>query len=93
MLTTTHVASQGFSSARRIAWAIQRGRAEYWFPWWTALEVRLARWLPPALYTRIVGRYPEMEEPESLGGGAAVQPQADDAHDDQQDAQQPQGAG
>jgi hypothetical protein len=49
-------------AALRIAWAIQRGRAEYWFPWWTAFQVRLARWLPPRLYTRILSRYPEMEE-------------------------------
>jgi len=49
-------------AARRIAWAIQRGRAEYWFPWWTALEVRLARLLPPRLAARILSRYPEMEE-------------------------------
>ena len=49
-------------AARRIAWAIERGRAEYWFPWWTALEVRLARLLPPRLAARILSRYPEMEE-------------------------------
>ncbi len=52
-------------AARRIAWAIQRGRAEYWFPWWTALEVRLARLLPPRLAARILSRYPEMEETET----------------------------
>ena len=23
-------------AALRVAWAIERGRAEYWFPWWTA---------------------------------------------------------
>jgi short-subunit dehydrogenase len=49
-------------AARRIAWAIERGRAEYWFPRWTALEVRLARLLPPRLAARILSRYPEMEE-------------------------------
>ncbi|HPM79641.1 MAG TPA: SDR family NAD(P)-dependent oxidoreductase [Candidatus Anammoximicrobium sp.] len=49
-------------AAWRIAWAIERGRAEYWFPWWTALEVRLARLLPPRLAARILSRYPEMEE-------------------------------
>ena len=49
-------------AARRIAWAIQRGRAEDWFPRWTAWEVRLARWLPPRLAARILSRYPEMEE-------------------------------
>jgi len=49
-------------AAFRIAWAIQRGRAEYWFPWWTALEVRLARLLPPRWAARILSRYPEMEE-------------------------------
>jgi short-subunit dehydrogenase len=51
-------------AAYRIAWAIERGRAEYWFPWWTALEVRLARLLPPRLAARILSRYPEMEETE-----------------------------
>ena len=49
-------------AARRIAWAIQRGRAEDWFPRWTAWEVRLARWLPPRLAARILSRYPELEE-------------------------------
>lgn len=52
-------------AARRIARAIERGRAEDWFPWWTALEVRLARLLPPRLAARILCRYPEMEETES----------------------------
>jgi len=52
------------AAARRIAWAIERGRAEDWFPWWTALEVRLARFLPPRLAARILSRYPEMEETE-----------------------------
>lgn len=49
-------------AARRIAGAIERGRAEYWFPWWTALEVRLARLLPPGLAAAVLSRYPEMEE-------------------------------
>lgn len=49
-------------AARRIVWAIERNRAEYWFPWWTALEVRAARLLPPRLAARILSRYPEMEE-------------------------------
>ena len=49
-------------AARRIAWAIERGCAEDWFPWWTAFEVRLARLLPPRLAARILSRYPEMEE-------------------------------
>lgn len=52
-------------AARRIARAIERGRAEDWFPWWTALEVRLARLLPPRLAARILSRYPEMEETDS----------------------------
>jgi len=54
-------------AARRIAWAIERGRAEDWFPWWTALEVRLARLLPPRLAARILSRYPEMEETDYEG--------------------------
>lgn len=58
-------------AAWRIAWAIERGRAEYWFPWWTSLEVRLARLLPPRLAARILSRYPEMEETgEDRGGNA-----------------------
>lgn len=54
-------------AARRIAWAIERGRAEYWFPRWTALEVRLARLLPPRWAARILSRYPEMEETDDGG--------------------------
>ena len=61
-------------AARRIAWAIQRGRAEYWFPWWTALEVRLARLLPPCLAARILSRYPEMEETDECSGQASGSP-------------------
>ena len=49
-------------TARRIAWAIERGRHEYWFPWQTALAVRIARHLPYRLYNYVMGRYPEMEE-------------------------------
>ena len=47
-------------AARRIARAIERGRAEYWFPWPTWLIARLARALPFGVYrwlaTRLVRR-------------------------------------
>jgi short-subunit dehydrogenase len=37
-------------AARRIARAIERGRAEYWFPWQTWLAARVARALPFRAY-------------------------------------------
>ena len=49
-------------AARRIARAIERGRAECWFPWSTRLSTRVARLLPCYLYDRIMVHYPEMEE-------------------------------
>jgi short-subunit dehydrogenase len=49
-------------AARRIVRAIERGRAECWFPWSTRLSTRLARWLPCSLYDRIMVHLPEMEE-------------------------------
>jgi short-subunit dehydrogenase len=61
---TLHCLVTAAEAARRIAWAIQQGRAEYWFPWWTAFQVRLAQWLPPALRARILSGYPEMAETE-----------------------------
>jgi short-subunit dehydrogenase len=48
--------------AARILVAIERGRAEVWFPRWTALQARLLRLLPPAARERIVRRLPPMEE-------------------------------
>jgi short-subunit dehydrogenase len=64
---TAHDLVSADEAALRIAWAIERGRAEYCFPWWTAFQVRLARWLPPRLYTRILSRYPQMEETDASG--------------------------
>lgn len=49
-------------AARRIAWAIERGRPEHWFPWQTWCLVRLARSLPPNIYRMVMAHYPEMEE-------------------------------
>ncbi|MBN2447047.1 MAG: SDR family NAD(P)-dependent oxidoreductase [Phycisphaerae bacterium] len=41
-------------AARRIARAIERGRAEYYFPWPTWLTARIASWLPFDLYRRLL---------------------------------------
>lgn len=49
-------------AARHIAWAIERGRAEHWFPWQTWFMCRLARSLPPNIYRLVMAHYPEMEE-------------------------------
>lgn len=49
-------------AARRIARAIERGRAECWFPWSTWLSTSLVRLLPRSLYDRIMAHFPEMEE-------------------------------
>jgi short-subunit dehydrogenase len=46
-------------AARRIARAIERGRAEYWFPWQMWLAARLARALPFGLYRRLCARLPK----------------------------------
>ena len=45
-------------AARRIARAIERGKAEYWFPWQMWLAARLARALPFGLYRRVCERLP-----------------------------------
>lgn len=49
-------------AAERILEAIERGRAEVWFPRWTALQARLLRLLPQALRDAIVSGLPPMEE-------------------------------
>lgn len=49
-------------AAERILRAIERGRAEVWFPRWTAFQARLLRRLPPAIRDAIVRRLPPMEE-------------------------------
>jgi len=52
-------------AAGQIAWALERGKREHWFPRRTRWMAKLARCLPPALYERIMAGYPEMEEPEA----------------------------
>jgi short-subunit dehydrogenase len=49
-------------AAEKILLAIERGRAEVWFPRWTAFQARLLRLLPPAMRDAIVCRLPPMEE-------------------------------
>jgi short-subunit dehydrogenase len=49
-------------TARRIAKAVERGRAEEWFPWQTWLPAWLASRLPPAALRWVASRLPEMEE-------------------------------
>ncbi|MDA1039814.1 MAG: SDR family NAD(P)-dependent oxidoreductase [Planctomycetota bacterium] len=56
------IAMPAREAAARILVAIERGRAEVWFPRWTALQARLLRLLPPAARERIVRRLPPMEE-------------------------------
>lgn len=50
-------------AAFRILRAIERGRAEVWFPRRTAILARLARLLPPALRDLALRRQPRLEEP------------------------------
>ena len=45
-------------AARRIARAIERGKAEYWFPWRMWLVARVARALPFGLYSRVCSLIP-----------------------------------
>jgi NADP-dependent 3-hydroxy acid dehydrogenase YdfG len=49
-------------AAERTCVAIQRGLAEDWFPRRTARLARLASWLPPGLYRRVMTHVPDMEE-------------------------------
>lgn len=49
-------------AADRILLAIERGRAEVWFPRWTAFQARLLRLLPPTMRDAIVCRLPPMEQ-------------------------------
>jgi short-subunit dehydrogenase len=46
-------------AARRVARAVERGRAEYWFPWQTWLMARVARALPFGVYRWLCGRLPK----------------------------------
>jgi short-subunit dehydrogenase len=50
-------------AATLILQAIERGRAEVWFPRHTAWAARLARWLPPTLRDAALRRQPRLEEP------------------------------
>ncbi len=47
-------------AALRILRAIERGRAEVWFPWGTATAASLARMLPPSIRDRILRGQPRM---------------------------------
>ena len=49
-------------AAARILAAIERGRAEAWFPWHTALAARAARLLPPWLRDRALAAQPPMRD-------------------------------
>lgn len=51
-------------AARRICWAVERGKAEYWFPWRTWLAARVGRALPHSWYRWVIRRRPPMEEAE-----------------------------
>jgi short-subunit dehydrogenase len=51
------------AAAAAILRAIERGRAEVWFPRHTALAAWLARLLPPALRDPVLRRQPRLEEP------------------------------
>lgn len=50
------------AAARRILRAIERGEAEAWFPWHTALGARLLALVPPPLRDRILRGTPPMKE-------------------------------
>lgn len=49
-------------AARRILQAVERGRAETWFPWPTAFGARLVRGLPPRLRGWVLRQTPTMKE-------------------------------
>jgi len=49
-------------AARRILRAIERGRAEVWFPWGTATAAWLARGLPPAIRDSLLRSQPRMRD-------------------------------
>jgi short-subunit dehydrogenase len=49
-------------AAAMILRAIERGRAETWFPRGTSLAAWLARWLPPAFRDATLRRQPRLEE-------------------------------
>ena len=53
---TLHFLLSAEEGARRIARALERGRAEAWFPWQTWFLARAARAMPQWVYTRIMSR-------------------------------------
>jgi short-subunit dehydrogenase len=55
-------------AARRTARAIERNRAECWFPWPTLLLARLGRLLPRRWYTRLMARAPAPRRRRGRGG-------------------------
>ena len=50
------------AAAVRILLAVERGRAETWFPWQTGVAARLARGLPPAVRDWFLRAQPPMPE-------------------------------
>jgi short-subunit dehydrogenase len=61
-------------AADRILRAIERGKAEVWFPWGTASGAWLARGLSPALRDHFLRQQPRMKDAQA---GTATDPQAD----------------
>jgi short-subunit dehydrogenase len=49
-------------AASRILLAIERGRAEVWFPWGTAAAARLARGLPPSVRDYFLRKQPRLRD-------------------------------
>lgn len=66
MVTNAERAAGGLMSAdeaaRRIVWAVERGRAEYWFPWRTWALARIGRALPHGWYRRVINHFEPMAE-------------------------------
>jgi len=71
MITAAERASGGVVpatvAAETILRAVERGRAEVWFPRRTALLARLARAAPPAIRDLALRRQPRLEEPPPPG--------------------------
>ncbi len=51
------------AAAAKAARAIERRRAEVYFPWQTTLIARAARWMPPWLYARVAANAPQVRAP------------------------------
>ena len=62
--TLSHLLSAE-QAANRIVRAIERGRAEYWFPWQLWIQLRLLRGAPHWLYKLLAPLVEEMEETEA----------------------------